>query len=154
MCEQCLVNPLNFGEPMPGWFLIRARRENDMKVGQWGLVEANDPTFVWTTTPKLQPNFQMTIDEEEAFSIETGWHIDYDIFGDFHDAFDCSPNIGYKLVKSCMAVGYIPDVHYDVREWLFSYLALWIHNNEPTVDADPFPHLDETCPHDYTIWKD
>ena len=29
MCEQCLVNPLYFGEVLPGWYLIRARRDGN-----------------------------------------------------------------------------------------------------------------------------
>ena len=46
MCEQCLVNPLYFGEVLPGWYLIRARRDGDiMKVGDWGMIQCNDPTI-------------------------------------------------------------------------------------------------------------
>ena len=155
MCEQCEVNPLYFGDPLPGWLLIRARRESEMKVGQWGLVQCNDPTFVWTTTPAASPIFGMSDSEIEAYEKVNGFCDEWAAVGDdFIDSLvHCGPMDGYRIVDACMQVGYDSLVHGDVIVWLFSYLGKWITENEPTTEEDPFPHLDEMCPHDYNLGK-
>ena len=55
MCLQCLTDPYYYGEVFPGWSLMRARRQyfTEMKIKEWGLIECNDPTFYFMTTPQL-----------------------------------------------------------------------------------------------------
>ena len=46
MCEQCLTWPVSFGEPLEGYFLMRARRDgNDWKKGEWGYIEQLDAAY-------------------------------------------------------------------------------------------------------------
>lgn len=53
MCDQCLVNPIYFGQPLVGFTLARARRDGceDWKKGEWGLIEVNDPTYYNSKIP-------------------------------------------------------------------------------------------------------
>jgi len=158
MCEQCLVNPLYFGEVLPGWFLIRARREGtEMKVGQWGLVECNGPTFVWTTTPKPDPTVGLTEKQEREFwasLTEEQKKAEIAREGDFDDALVCNPFTGYKLVKAAMKKGYRRNTHGHLSSWLFHYLGVWIRDHDPEVEDDPFPNNDNYYPHDYTLGKE
>jgi hypothetical protein len=139
MCEQCLVNPLFYGEVLPGWFLIRARRESSsMKVGDWGLLRCNDPDFIWSSHPVLDLSSD---DEEENLSIPED---------DFTSAFRCDPNTGYALVKAAEQSGYHPEEG-GLLYWLWEYLAKFIENTNPSTEEDPFPHLDHTQAHDYAL---
>ena len=56
MCEQCVARTNSWGEILPGFALLRATAEGDqMSKGNWGLVQCNDPDFVWGMTPKPNP---------------------------------------------------------------------------------------------------
>lgn len=134
MCLQCLVNPISFGEPLPGFFLMRARRNNDAwGKGDWALVECNDPTFIWKDTP---------------IRIKEFW----DVPDRFYNSFDADPMTGYRLVQASVVKGY--DVKTPFIPWLFNYLANWIEAATITEQGDPFPHLEEISPSDLTIGKD
>lgn len=140
MCEQCIVNPLYFGEVLPGWFLIRARRQGSMmEVGDWGMVQCNDPTFVWSSTPK------MTKEEFDGFVY---------LPEDFEESLYMYVTNGYDLLISAIKVGYNREEHGRFSQWLFWHLSEYIRNTEPTVEEDCFPNLDDTTPHDYSLGKD
>lgn len=135
MCEQCVVNPLYFGQPIPGYTLILARREgNDMPLGSWGLVECNDPTFTFTFDFNLQPDTD-------------GWT---DALWKVWRDFNVHPTAGYDLVTACMSIGYSKG---DIFiEWLMLHLRSWLIKTQPEVDADPFPRLDQERATNYTPW--
>jgi len=135
MCEQCLVNPLEFGEVFPGFWLMRARRDGDSwKKGQWGLVECNDPTYVWYSTPG---------------STEKLW----DYPDEFPQAFDADPVSGYRLVKAAMTKGYDPDEG-GFMPWLWAYLSEYIQMAEVKEGGDPFPSREEMYPSDLSIGRE
>lgn len=140
MCEQCLVNPLYFGEVLPGYILIRARRKSEyIEVGDWGLVEANDPTYVWKSIP-----YKKTA-KDRIFCAPS----------DFSDCFYGSPQQGFKLITAARQAGYSEGLEYFVNfeSWFFDYLARWIETHEAELYDDAFPHLDEYMPHDNTLGK-
>ncbi len=157
MCEQCLVNPVYFGEPLPGFFLARARRDgNDWKKGDWGLIQCNDPTFYWTQTPTSNPTFGMNDTELDKF-------MSYDLTDDqkariyhsnisdeFYNAFYCDPQTGHDLVEAAKQVGYESR---SFIPWLFDYLGYWIEKTEGETDKDPFPEREKFAPTDYSIYK-
>jgi hypothetical protein len=158
MCEQCLVNPLYFGEVIPGWCLIRARRQgSDMEVGDWGLLRMNDPDLIWKSTPQLDPTFYMT-DDEEAEYWKTHSYKDEAVHAaeDFVDTLWCQPvSLGYDLVSAMMEAGYSRKQHGPVEWWLWQKLAEHIRDTEPTVDeVDPLPGSDDHMPHNYEIGKE
>jgi len=159
MCTQCIVNPLYFGEVLPGWYLIRARREapNEMDVGDWGLLRCNDPDVVFKTTPMKDPD---PSDEDGTKDPESSTISDPNLLKEFYnrvdkfsDEFYCSPYIGYLLVEAGIRVGYNHENDGSFIDWLFSYLGEYIDKTEPTVEEDCFPHLDAVSKHDYSLDK-
>jgi hypothetical protein len=70
MCEQCCAQVDSWGEILPGWSLVRATRDgNYMKKGDWGLVEVNDPAFIFSTTPIKDLTYGLTDDEIDRMDI-------------------------------------------------------------------------------------
>lgn len=122
---------------------MRARREGgEMAVGDWGLVECNDPSPVFTVTPYLGD--------------DTTPHKAMDKFS---DELYCDPVTGHRLYTAFMSVKmswrvkrkFVKHSAFRFDDRLFIYLADWIEHADPTFDADPFPHLDQHFPHDYTF---
>ena len=131
MCEQCLVNPLYYGQVFGNWSLIRARRKGiDMEVGDWGLLKVNDPSFIWKTTP--------TIDAEYPSD-------------DFYDAFWMQPFDGKSFAEECVSAGFEGTNDYDLHDWLWKKIAEHISNTTPETSEDPFPHLDALVETNYEL---
>jgi hypothetical protein len=129
MCDQCLCNPIYFNQPIKGFTLARARKSGiDWKKGQWALIECNDPTYTWYTTPVIGKDFT-----EE-----------------FQTAFYSQPESGHKLVDACIKAGY--DLQKDgfVTAWLFDHLAAWIATTEFNQDEQTHDNFQGT---DYNIKK-
>jgi len=137
MCEQCLVNPLSYAGVLPDWTLIRARRDgNEMTVGQYGFVSMNDPTFVWTTEPKL--------------TTESWWEVPED----FSNALNSlSLDDSYWLVESMKKAGYNPEEDGIAIYWLWNHVCNFLENRLPTVDSDPLPEREEYTKTDYSITR-
>lgn len=161
MCEQCLTWPVSFGSPLPGYTLMRARRNgNDWLQGEWGLVECNDPTYIWKATPTPNPVFGMTDEEEEAFlqsipedSKEYKRANAYCAPDDFESAIWNSPLHGYRLVSAAIKRGYDPK-DYNFARWLFDYLGEWLKTAPMEDEGDAFPSRESFAPVDLTIGRD
>lgn len=161
MCEQCLTWPISFGNPLPGYKLMRARRDgNDWKRGEWGLIQCNDPTFTWKKTPTPSPTWGMTDEEEEA-ALEAMGDDHPDRYralglglGDFEKAFNCSPTQGYELIAAAKKRGYNPKKHGFFTYWFFDYLGEWLKTAKIKDEGDQFPTREEFAPVDLTIGKD
>lgn len=131
MCEQCIVKADSYLTPIPGWSLIRATVDGSlMKAGDWGLVQANDPTYVWGVAPWPEPP------EDANQNILDQWFDDAENFG------KCLvgeyPETGYRLIKACIEVGYDIDKQ-SVHFWLFDYLGKYISTRTPfSHDASGF----------------
>ena len=131
MCEQCLVNPLFYGEVIPGWYLIKARRESSsMRVGDWGLLRINNPDFIWST-------FDFEPSDENAIT--------------FYDCWSCAPETGHALFSSALKAGFTEDD--SLFYWLGSKIQEHIKNTIPEVEEDYMPQLNEYAKHDYSILK-
>jgi hypothetical protein len=164
MCEQCLTNPISFGDPLEGWVLMRARRDgNDWMKGEWALIECNDPTFRWTMTPVPSPTFGITEAEEdawfEAHPEEEDTHLDKLIsegfYKDFEKHFENGSLMdGYNLISAAIKKGYDKKRHGDFKWWLFDYLGEYLKTAEMVEEGDPFPQREEFAPSDLTIGKD
>jgi hypothetical protein len=117
--------------------------------GQWGLVQCNDPTFVWDATPQLdlvgrkeKELLAQGMTEEqigkwsESAEAKGLYEKSLDEYGPMVDAFAealiCHPCIGYELVLACKQAGF--NGKYNAMQlayWLFDYLAEWISQHEP-----------------------
>lgn len=135
MCNQCLTCCAYFGEPLEGFTLARARRDafDEWTTGQWGLIEVNDPTFVWSGTPKDCSG------DDDCFPSES-----------FLYAFS-AVNVmsGYNLVTAAIKAGYNTNEDGALEYWLWDYLGRYLEtapDDEPY--DDPLPHAG---PVDYTI---
>ena len=147
MCTQCLVNPFYYGEIAPGWFLIRARRnENDkdgMKIGDWGLVECNGPSIVFKTTP-----FVYADERKLDIAIEK-----------FSDELYTDVRTGYRLYEALNKVKIpisakrfmVKHNCFNFEEKFYMYLADYIEKSNPVLEQDPFPNLDDLIEHDYEM---
>lgn len=139
---------------------MRARRDgNEWMKGEWGLVECNDPTYIWKKTPTPSPTWGMTDEEEEAFfdQLDDNDRL-YDrsiglIQGDFIGAFQGSPQDGYNLVKAGITRGYDPDKHGQFEIWFFDYLGEWLKTAPMVDEGDPFPKREAFSPVDLTIGR-
>lgn len=163
MCEQCLTWPVSFGQPLPGYTLMRARRDgNEWMKGEWALIECNDPTFRWKTTPTPNPAYGMDALEEAAFleRLEPGSEEYARVEMWFPpDAFVEGITTGtvvdsYKLVKAAIEKGYDIEEDGNFYSWFFDYLGEWIKNAEMVDEGDAFPKREEFAPVDLTIGKD
>jgi hypothetical protein len=134
MCEQCLVKPLVWRNVLDGWSLIQATVDGSyMKAGQWGLVEINDPTFVWDFRPIPDPTAGMSEDEEEEF-YETQTEAVERLIAherEFRDVLLCSPVTGWSLINACISSGFSPREHGLVDHWLLNHLGHHILINQP-----------------------
>lgn len=140
MCERCLINPICFGEVLPGFWLSKARRQSiHTKVGQWVLIETNDPVFTFDF------NFHAAVDSVEF----------EDAADDLWQQLECHPHDGWRLVNAAIQKGYDPETRFT--DWFAKHIRQWLVNEEPELfntpdDPDPFPHLDDVQPTDYSEW--
>lgn len=142
MCEQCSAEVDEFMEVIPKWLLIRATRNSfSMKEGQWGLVWANDPSFIWTETPVVDPHDGMPDEQVDALPKE-----EFDKFfewakkaEDFEKSLMGSPFDGYTLYKAALDAGYDRKTDGRFSFWLFNRMGkLLAANPKPTAENHPF----------------
>lgn len=160
MCDQCLTWPVSFGSPLPGYTLMRARRDGcDWKRGEWGLIECNDPTFRWKSTPTPNPTFGMTDEQENDFfeTYEKGTpeyaRASLRAPEDFREAVYGFPLEGFRLVTAAVERGYNPE-NAGFESWLFDYLGEWLKTAPMEDEGDAFPNRESFAPVDLTIGRD
>lgn len=139
MCQQCTTDALNYGEVIPGWYLMRAQKDGTTwKAGHWGLVWSNDPTFTWEETPTANPAFGLSDEDEEALyqankDNEIGARIvSMSLPEDFSRAFGrMNPRTGYEIITAAMERGYDPKESGDLSWWLFDWIGEYLKTAEP-----------------------
>ena len=126
MCEQCLAQTITLNENKPvigEFFLVRATQDGSvMKSGDFGLVEQNDPTFIFSQKPELIPGPRDTFANTEDFF---NW---LERAKDFKEQLANSMSDlkgAYYLIKACYDAGY-KDENGCVEYWLFEYLAPFV----------------------------
>lgn len=147
MCEQCIVDARYFYKKpdetfeneffLPGWCLIQATKDGHiMKVGDWGLLQINNPDFVWEVEPISDPTFDMDDDAEEAALKDPEIKKKSDLYFErlilFQDAlFGCAIS-GWRLVNAAITTGYDKNELGSFASWLFHQLGCWIETHEAT----------------------
>ncbi|MNR71916.1 hypothetical protein D3C71_25950 [compost metagenome] len=127
MCEQCLAGAvLVKSAVLPGFSLMRAETgSTDWPKGHYGLVEQNDPLFVFEGPLVLDPSINLTDDELNAMP---GFPDGYDAYKDLAerltDATLMPALAGYEFVSACIQAGYNPKEHgTEIGYWLGHHLA-------------------------------
>ena len=131
-----------WGEVLPGFYLVRATHKGDsMNVGDWGLVESNDPTFIWSIDLHTDPLFGATdaevdASEEEVWEESCLWsevavskfekELVSSIRGQLLDQL-------YRLGKALSKVSDI-GIHIVLGEFLFQYLARVIEDSPNPIE--------------------
>lgn len=147
MCDQCNADPLSYGEVIPGWILMRARRDGiRWRKDDWGLVCSNDPTFTWTSTPTPCPLFCMPDEEDQMAWFDAQPEGSPDVEralaytpDDFKKAFMMDPGLGYDLVVAAMTCGYDPNDGGDFHAWFFDHIGEHLKTATGTGHAEPRP---------------
>lgn len=126
MCDQCLSHCVYFGSPLEGFILARSRRggsDSSWPEGYWGLIEMNDPTFVWDGTPAL----------------DTDGEIDFPT-QDFIDSLVCNPESGHRLVEAAIKSGWSQEKG-ALSLWLWEHIYRYLLTAQPEPDGDdPLPN--------------
>jgi len=123
MCEQCLTDAEDYGEPLPGWHLQRAVKNGmTWKAGEWGLIIQNGPEVTWRGELIEDPDLSEYSTEERKAQWE-------DALERFDRALHVHPISGYKLVKAAIKVGY--DQNSIFSCWLLNHLAVWVNTYLP-----------------------
>lgn len=93
MCLQCLVDAEVVSEDfLPGYYLMVAKKDHEeWNMTEYGLVEVNDPTFIFSIPEKNNCNSMEKLREEL-------------------DGY-CSIDSAYNLVRAAKKVGYRPKTH-------------------------------------------
>lgn len=151
MCEQCEAQALMWnGEVVPGYRLIQAQKDGMyMKAGWYGLVECNDPDFIFSANPTKEPCADLSDEAWEQISAEMQQAEDdwIDKVHEFEHQLTIdpryyetgkkadgtpwkSPYVGvdirtsYQLYRACLKAGYHPHKHgSNVYAWLFHRIA-------------------------------
>lgn len=122
---------------------MRARRQyfTEMKIKEWGLIECNDPTFYFMTTPQLLE------DEDKEWILARN----------FSEELSGSLSECKRLVDSFVTTPEVEDYcekreYRSIEEKLYVHLAFHIKDAEVLTDADEYPDwkpLDNDQPFDY-----
>jgi hypothetical protein len=139
MCEQCVAKTETFLDPIPNWWLVRATDDGHvMKKGEWGLVQCNDPDFVWTVTPKVDPLSGLSEEEinelsndDPAWKDFEDWSEKSRIFlSELQQNFVHDVSVYWNLIEAAREKGYDPDK--DVFAfWFFNYLGYYLEGKKP-----------------------
>jgi hypothetical protein len=139
MCETCLSQCDDYGEVLPGWFLVRATKDSGitMEAGDWGLVDCNSPSFIFEHTPIKNPIVGLTIEESEESKLDEPYYrfisVSDSIGIDMFESIDTStPNLPFsvcnKLYKSCIEAGWNEDKE-PMLYWLCHHIATYLEGN-------------------------
>jgi hypothetical protein len=113
MCLQCETEAVNLGEIVPGYVLMQARKDHpDWPVGWFGVVDINDPTFVFQWTPVCDPYFGR---DDEAFLLCLDEVIEAGCKASIFEA--------YRFVEACVKVGFDPEEG-GFEAWLVHKMGL------------------------------
>lgn len=149
MCEQCSAKTHSWGWVLPGYALVRATCDGTfMRTGQWGLVECNDPTFIWSVTPVPDLFYQFTDQEVDNLADrEYDRHIDWLTQLDKFDwELGSTSSSAYKYHPSLLSSWQLVEVvrttfnckAHEVTEVLFHYLGRVLEDNPQPL----YPHQD------------
>lgn len=123
MCLQCETDAVSLKDDiLPGFYFVQARKHHeDWPAGWYGLVECNDPAFIWEKKPLPEPKKETDGGVDE-------WMKWFDnVVSPTYDSFleSGSDILAYfRLVKACKKVGYDEEKDgFNIMCWLVNHLS-------------------------------
>ena len=136
MCSQCVSEAeLLMDEVLPGYALMLARKDSEhWASGQYALVEKNDPDFIWSGDPLVNPLEGLSDQEVNALEKNGDPWRNFESYANRVDEiehqFRVGPFVGYKFVRSCRDDGYDPGKHGErVLFWFVDHIARKLKRN-------------------------
>jgi hypothetical protein len=124
---QCLAEAVVIKkDALPGYTLVQAQVDADgWPKGFYGLVESNDPVFVFAGPLIADPMAGMSDEEIDALpDMPAGYAAFMKAAEEMGTHLKLEALVGYRLVKTCMdELGYAPDTDGAFHFWLLNYLA-------------------------------
>lgn len=116
MCLQCCAEAVFVGDLMPGWALMRSTKDHeDWPIGQFGLIQINNPAFVFPGPLVRNPPDGAPPPEVARF---------YDAIHALEDVLVTDPVTGWELVEAARGVGYDRSRDGRFAVWLMTRLCL------------------------------
>ena len=138
MCMQCVTRSVLYGEIFPDWYLVRATQGDLMgpnktsvwNKGEFGLVQVNDPDYIFGTIPMKDPFYDWT--DEQINSASPEFCALSDCFMDsaieLEESLQSNPETGWRLINAAIQVGYNPKEDGRFSFWFLHYLACFIES--------------------------
>jgi hypothetical protein len=148
MCEQCAAATVDIAEFAPGWRLIQATRDGRlMKAGQYGLVDADDPSFILSVVPQPAPDSGVIGDVDNDPALSKAWDEWIDLEDRIYaDMKACDPVVGYNLISACIEAGWdrpgsdLPLFSQWLTDRLGRILAGESVEGVKVIEPEPEPH--------------
>ena len=143
MCLQCDTDPINYGELLPGWALMKATKTstfNEWKQDEYGLVRCNDPDFIFTCQPMENPYSGLS-DEEVDLKLKEDEAISGSYFEFLDKASDLEASLkgniqqSVELWEAATKAGFNGEMCID--EWLLDKMARLIAANPDGIQEEP-----------------
>lgn len=129
MCLQCVSESITIiDQILPGFSLCLATKP-DPRFPKWGLVECNDPTFMFEVDPISDPWENLTDEEIDSENYDVKKEEEFSKrYEEFKKSFNkVYPTTGYDLVKACIESGYNREKDgWNVIIWLFNYIGNYL----------------------------
>ena len=124
MCEQCSADTTTIGTVVPGIILVQAGRDGmEMRAGEYGLVECNDPFIIFSRRPASDNLHGWTEEQIDALAKDSPEWVTQrawlDAGGEFAEDLQLDPLLGWRIVEACKAAGYDQAVDGGVTHWLY-----------------------------------
>jgi hypothetical protein len=147
MCLQCSAKSISYGTALEGFVLQRATEDawDEWKKDQFGLVECNDPTFVFRVAPMREPYGGLSDDEVDAVPLDSPLHAQQDAFYKVGRQFredlcaSLNPDGIHRLIESGRKQGYDRDQHGSFEFWLSDFLAKFLETHVPICELCEVP---------------
>jgi hypothetical protein len=129
MCDQCLAETIMFNNEekvLPDFYLVQATKDGgSLQANDYGLVRCNDPSFVFSVEPELNPDPNDTFENDKEFErwIDKTTQFENQLMESASGMKDVA-----LLVAGCYQMGYT-DSDGSLEQWLFNYLAQFLKGN-------------------------
>jgi hypothetical protein len=166
----CHGDEVVYSKVIPGWYLVQlvnlAINRKDLNIvnkdykfyvngfvmgeGDFGLTNCNDPDFVFSMPPQLEPEISEFFKKHKVFSYQENLY--YKTLDHYHERLCCDVPTGYRFYNNCIEAGYNPKEE-SLASWLMpkiyeSYqkgkLRTWTKTNGLIIyqpDLPKEPHI-------------